>query len=671
MRRGSGLLRCALVLSAMPLCAGSVASAQKAAAVTSAGAAHSMTSEQARQARPVRFRAEVSYYDPQSNSLFVQDATGGIYVKVPLVPWLPVKAGTLVEVTGVTNPGDFAPIVQEGHLRVLNESHVAIRAPEVKVSEIATGAFDSRLVSVEGLVRSTSRAGHMVSLRIATRDGPIAGLLDVQPGVDYDRLIDATVRVRGVAGVEYNKRRQMTGSHLFISSMADVRVLRLPKGDAYALPVRTLDQLAQFDLHSRLSDRMHIRGRVTLQWPGRLLCVQDATGGICVQTSISDPYPVGTRIDLVGYPLFAAAIPALMDPMVRPSDAETAPLLMERPVSAQEALSGDESGQLVRVEGELVGLSSDGKVLHLTIRSDQTVFDAMLAADDGGAALRDKWRIGSYVRVVGVCENQVDARVGEDWTSAQKIASFRLMMRSAADVAVVRTPSWWTPAHTILAMGCAMLVTLAVFGWVMLLRRQVEQRTQELKESERRFRHLAHHDSLTGVPNRAWFQERAERAIESSRRSGDCIGLLLLDLDNFKPVNDTLGHDAGDAMLCALAQRVTGAVRKVDTVARLGGDEFAVVLVGVTSGEHAERVAHKILKAVCRPVEIKSTHVMMSASIGVAVFPGDGDTVTELLRSADLAMYESKKVLRGGVRRYRREVAIDEVEGLTVVVGLG
>ena len=208
-------------------------------------------------------------------------------------------------------------------------------------------------------------------------------------------------------------------------------------------------------------------------------------------------------------------------------------------------------------------------------------------------------------------------------------------------------------------------------GWVLLLRRQVEQRTQELKESERRFRHLAHHDSLTGVPNRAWFHERAERALEFSRRNGDCVGLLLLDLDHFKPVNDTLGHDAGDAMLCALAQRVTGVVRKVDTVARLGGDEFAVVLVGVTSGADAELVAQKVLRSVCQPLEIKGNTVMMSASIGVAVFPGDGDSVTELLRSADLAMYESKKLLRGGVRRYRHEATVEDADALEAVVGLG
>jgi diguanylate cyclase (GGDEF)-like protein len=218
-----------------------------------------------------------------------------------------------------------------------------------------------------------------------------------------------------------------------------------------------------------------------------------------------------------------------------------------------------------------------------------------------------------------------------------------------------------------MAFGSSMALIVAIFCWVVLLRRKVEQRTHELRESERRFRHLAHHDPLTGLPNRAWFHERAEMALGMSRRSAECVGLLLLDLDHFKPVNDTLGHDAGDAMLCALAERVSGALRKVDTVARLGGDEFAVVLPRVWSGEDAEGVARKVLAAVCRPVQIKGQTIAMSASIGVSVFPQDGDSVAELLRSADLAMYESKKLARGGVRRYRREMALEEVEEIVGV----
>ncbi len=636
--------------------------------LTSAGAVHALSRDEARKSLPVHFRGVVTFYDTPTNSLFVSDATGGVYVWAPPRPVLPLKQGTLVDITGVTQPGDFATIVSNRKIRVLGRSRVPVAAPRVTVAELATGMYDCQLVEIEGIVRAASYAGHMASFKIQTRDGPILALAPARAGETLSRLIDAKVRLRGVAAVEYNEHRQMTGSHLFFPSLDQLHVLRVTPGDPYALPVRSISQLGQFDLHLKPSDRVHLRGRVSLQWPGRLLCVQDATGGLCVDTPIAEPYKVGSVVDLVGYPVFAAQIPAIADVMLRAAGAESVPALDSQRGSVQEVMKGDDSARLVSLEGELVGLTADVRVWQLTIRSQDKVFNAQLPKGPNDAELAD-WRTGSYVRVLGVCVKEVDPRVGQDWKSEQQIASFHLMLRQPSDVVVLRRPSWWTPAHTTVTLSTAVLAMLAVAGWVVLLRRQVEQKTQQLRESERRFRHLAHHDPLTGLPNRAWFHERAQMALGMSRRNGNRVGLLLLDLDHFKPINDTMGHDAGDAMLCALAERASAAVRKLDTVARLGGDEFAVVLPDVSTGEDAEAVARKILAAVCQPVTIKGRQVAMSVSIGVAVFPEDGDCETELLRSADLAMYESKKLARGGVRRYRSEVTMDEVEQMTAQSG--
>jgi diguanylate cyclase (GGDEF)-like protein len=638
--------------------------------LTSAGAVHALSQEQAGKGLPVHLRGVVTFYDVPTNSLFVSDATGGVYVWVPPKPVLPLKRGTLVDITGVSQPGDFAAIVSNRRLSVLGQSRQPTRAPRVSVEGLATGMYDCQWVEIEGVIRSVSRAGHMVTLKIATSDGSMLALMPARPQEDYERLTDARVRVRGVAGIEYNRHKQMTGSHLMVPSLDEVRVLGHLNGDAFSLPVRNISQLAQFDLHLKPSDRIHLRGRVSLQWPGRLLCIQDATGGVCVDTPITEPYQLGSVVDLGGYPVFASQIPAVADVVVRPGSAESLPGLASQRVSVQEVMKGDESGRLLSLEGELVGLSSDARVWQLTIRSQEMTFSAQLPKGPNSAELGD-WRAGSYVRVLGVCVNEVDPRVGQDWKSAQQIASFHLLLRQPADVVVLRKPSWWTPAHTSVTLSAVVLAMLAVAGWVVLLRRQVDQKTQELRESERRFRHLAHHDPLTGLPNRAWFHERAQMALGMSRRNGNRVGLLLLDLDHFKPINDTLGHDAGDALLCALAERASAAVRKVDTVARLGGDEFAVVLPDVSTGEDAEAVARKILAAVCQPVTIKGRQVAMSVSIGVAVFPEDGDSETELLRSADLAMYESKKLARGGVRRYQREAAVKEVATMSQLVGLG
>lgn len=625
--------------------------------IASAGAVHSMDPTEALRHHPVRFRGIVTFCDVASDSLFVGDATGGVYVSVPDWTALHVQHGSQVEVTGVTWPGDFAPIVFDGHLRTLGRLRQPMPAPRVTVTELSAGLYDSRWVEVEGSLRTVARAGLMVLLTVATRDGPIVAVTPAMPGQNYERLIDAQVRVHGVGAVDFNKHRQATGSHLFVPTLTDVHVLRLNRNDAFALPVRTVSRLAEFDPKTRLFDRIHLRGRVVLQWAGHLLCFEDLTGGLCVDTPSAHLYGIGTQVEVAGLPVFGAQIPSLSYALVRPSVAAPVPYPAALQVNAGDVMDGQHCGQLVSLEGTLVGTSVDANVRQFAIASERIVFNALLPAGDA-SPVPPGWQVGSSMRVIGVCVGEVDTRAGKDWSSYQKLASFRLMMRSPQDGTVLRKPTWWTPEHTFNTLGLGVFGMLAIFCWVLLLRRQVEQRTQELRESERRFRHLAHHDPLTGVPNRAWFTERAQRALDLSRRRGGNVGLLLLDLDHFKPVNDTLGHDAGDAMLCAFADRVTGTVRKVDTVARLGGDEFAVVLEEVSDGDDAEHVALKILDAVCRPVEIEGQQIAMSVSIGVAVFPGDGDSVTELLRSADLAMYESKKHLRGGVRRYRREIAL-------------
>ncbi len=635
--------------------------------IRTVGAAHGLSATEAARGRPVVVRAKVTFFSLPDGAwgpmLFVSDATGGIFVELAKQPARPYRQGDSVKVTGVSAPGAFAPVLDASEIEVLPGDGVPMAPTRVTRTGLASGVFDSRLVEVLGLVHSVGMSGKSVSLRIATNEGPIVALLSREAGVDYQQFADSAVVVHGVAAPDFNQHRQMTGFHLFVQGVRDIAILARGGGDPFASPVRPIGHLASFDPAMSTLDREHFRGQATLDWPGRLFCMQDESGGLCVANASLDRIAPGATVDVAGYPVLGVAIPAVEDSVVRASGMPARVAAVPRRVAIAKVLAGEYSGELVSVQGQLVGIGSDAQNWRLTLSSDGVVYSATLPRESQ-ATVPSRWREGSYVDVVGVCQQEEDALAepGKVWIGGPRFKSFRILMRTEADVEVLRTPSWWTPGHALIALGSLGLLIVAIFCWVVLLRRQVEQRTRELRESERRFRHLAHHDALTGLPNRAWFHERAEMALGMSRRSGECVGLLLLDLDHFKPINDTLGHDAGDAMLCALAARVSRVVRKVDTVARLGGDEFAVVLDRVTSGEDAERVARKVLAAICRPVEIKGQMVPMSASIGVALFPQDGDSVTELLRSADLAMYESKKRARGGVCRYRREITMEEVE---------
>lgn len=170
------------------------------------------------------------------------------------------------------------------------------------------------------------------------------------------------------------------------------------------------------------------------------------------------------------------------------------------------------------------------------------------------------------------------------------------------------------------------------------------------KERESRIQHLADHDALTGLLNRRMFDDRLRQAIANARRSENIVALMLVDLDEFKSINDTYGHLTGDYVLRTVAKRIQESVRETDTVARLGGDEFVVVLVGQRSTEDPALVAEKMLGAITQPIPAGGRHFEIGASIGISIFPRDGDSPEALLRHADAAMYRVKDA---GKNRYQ------------------
>ncbi|NWB92717.1 diguanylate cyclase domain-containing protein [Pseudomonas agarici] len=161
--------------------------------------------------------------------------------------------------------------------------------------------------------------------------------------------------------------------------------------------------------------------------------------------------------------------------------------------------------------------------------------------------------------------------------------------------------------------------------------------------------HQASHDSLTGLPNRAFFEGRLMRALRNGAKQGERVGVLFLDSDRFKEINDNFGHAAGDAVLVAVATRVRAQLREEDLVARLGGDEFAVLLTPLHKIEDAERIADKIIASMEIPIAVPGqAQIFSSLSIGIAVYPEHGATPGTLLNAADAAMYQAKRLSRGG-----------------------
>ncbi len=177
------------------------------------------------------------------------------------------------------------------------------------------------------------------------------------------------------------------------------------------------------------------------------------------------------------------------------------------------------------------------------------------------------------------------------------------------------------------------------------------------KSEEEQMRHMAHHDGLTGLPNRVLFGDRLRQAVLVAQREGGKVAVIYFDLDKFKPVNDTYGHAVGDRLLQMMAERVRGGLRESDTLARVGGDEFVVLLPKVGSAADAAKVAENILALLNQPFEAEGLVLNISGSLGVALYPDCGGEPGELLACADKAMYDAKAAGRGRVCAYRAPVA--------------
>ena len=212
----------------------------------------------------------------------------------------------------------------------------------------------------------------------------------------------------------------------------------------------------------------------------------------------------------------------------------------------------------------------------------------------------------------------------------------------------------WEVSATVLVT--LVLLYLFLFLAVRKASNIIEQQELERAAQEQDVRHQAYHDALTGLPNRAYFTERmAETILSAARRQASCA-LMFIDLDRFKIVNDSLGHQSGDELLQVVSRRIHGCLRGSDTLFRMGGDEFTIILPDVESPEDAAGVAQRVLDSVAQPISINEHELTVGATIGVAIYPDDGDNAQTLLKSADAAMYSAKESGRGMHAFYRESM---------------
>jgi len=200
--------------------------------------------------------------------------------------------------------------------------------------------------------------------------------------------------------------------------------------------------------------------------------------------------------------------------------------------------------------------------------------------------------------------------------------------------------------------------------------RGVGKDISERKQDEERIHFLANHDALTSLPNRAMFNDVLNLAIQNARRYNRNFAVLFIDLDRFKNINDTLGHEAGDRLLQEMGARLTQTVRASDVVARLGGDEFVVLVQEVSEAKQVEAVARKVLFTLVKPMVVQGQECRVTASIGICMFPAEAQDEHALMKNADIAMYRAKEDGKNTYKFYSEEMNIHSFERLALETSL-
>ena len=433
-----------------------------------------LTAEEAGRHLPVHLRGVVTFFDESLFSRFVQDATAGIYLR-QLQDSPPLLPGQVVEIEGVTSPGEYAPIIIPTRQQVVGDADLPV-AKEASFEQLASGQEDSQFVEVRGIVRSTYlEDGHRL-IEVATGGGRLTAYVTDSPATETRDLADSTVRIRGVCSTQFNRQRQLFAIRLLVARPGDFVVEKAAPTDPFAIPAQSIGSLLQFTPQGTYGHRVKVAGTVTYHQPGSTLFIQDDKQGLFVQTQQRTPLQVGDRVEVLGFPDKGRYTPLLQDAVYQKLSSGPAPQAVA--ITLDEALKGTYDCMLVQIEATLLDRARQSREGFLVLQSGDFVFDAHQEKERGHEM--SKLQNGSKVSVTGVCliELGSDWRAGDAW----RAKSFRLLLRSPADVVLLKAPSWWTLRKLLWIVGILGFGVMGAFAWVWVLRRRVQKQTQIIRQ---------------------------------------------------------------------------------------------------------------------------------------------------------------------------------------------
>ena len=450
------------------------------------------TGDPAMMGRDVRIEGVVTYADAGWGLLFVQDHEEGVFVQMKGQS-MEVAPGDRVRVEGRSAAGDFAPIVEHPRVTRLGAGELP-RPASPSFQEMLSGDWDSQFVELDGIVRgvrpvTSARDNHLYFDVAVGTWRVIAQLPGRWTGQAPEHLVDARVRIRGVAGTLFNPQRQLVGLQLFIPSLDLVTTLEASRPDPFSAPVYTIGSLNRWASRHGVGRRVRIRGEVT--WAQRnQIYVRDMSGSIAVTLWAPADVRAGEQVDAAGFVAAGTYSPTLEDAVVRRGSkgAETAAPLR---VTADELMSGRHDAGLVTLDAEVVNQVLEPEPL-LVLKTGDQVF----TAPGPPTARLEVFEPGTLVSVTGVCRVQVDPL-----DSPRVPRGVQLLLRTADDVRLTRRAAL-SPRRTVQALGLLFAMVLAGLAWIVGLRRRVAQQTQDLREQLDRERALeAQYRELVATAN--------------------------------------------------------------------------------------------------------------------------------------------------------------------------
>jgi diguanylate cyclase (GGDEF)-like protein len=736
------------------------------AVVTSLHAVRALTNAKASNKIPVAFEGTVGYARAYDSVLFVQEGDDAIFVRPPDGTHL--VAGDRVLVHGATQ-ASFHPIIIADNIALLH--HGAPPEPVAATfDELIRAQRDCQLVTVLATVRAAdlivSRVAPIRStqLQLLTESGPIEAYVDSDDANAIKNLLDAEVEITGAAAGIFDDKMQQTGVVLYVSSLANVRVLHRAGTSPWSLPVTPMDRiLTVYRMHD-LTPRVRVHGTITYYHPGTAIVLQDGPKSLWIATHTHEPLTIGDQADAIGFP-------DAHDRLLTLTDGEVQDSHIFKPVTPQLATWRDlafwssnmpdgHQNDLVSIEGRVVTEVREASQDEYVLSADGRLFTAIYRHPPSDSALpkMKPVALGSKIRVTGIC-----TIVEANTINTGEEVPFNILLRSFDDVVVVGMPPLLSIGNLSLLVGLLMALVFgaALRAWTIerKLRRHnaalafVEKRRSRILEEINGSRSLAEiveditsivsywlrgapcwceladgvklgncppklnglrivrldipsrsglphggmftaldsrtkphpaetealsmavelaalaietrclysdlvrrseYDLLTDIHNRFSMETCLEQRIEEARRNAGTFGLIYIDLNDFKKINDIYGHQVGDRYLQEVAFRMKHQLRSRDLLARLGGDEFAVLLPLLCMRDEVDEIATRLERCFDQPFALGMHLLHGSASVGVAIYPFDATTSDGLFSAADAKMYKAKK--------NRREIEMEHLE---------